>query len=59
MSQALVAALEIFSCGMWDLVPCPGIEPGPPASGAQSIRLLATTAREVTEPQILNANFPN
>ena len=23
-------------CSMWDLVPLPGIEPGPPALGAQS-----------------------
>ena len=25
-----------LSCGMWDLVPWPGIEPGPPALGGQS-----------------------
>ena len=28
---------RIFSCGMWDLVPRPGIEPRPPALGAQSL----------------------
>ena len=40
----LVAACGIFSCGtqtvsysMWDLVPWPGIEPGPPVLGAQSL----------------------
>ena len=33
----LVAAGEIFSCGMWDLVSSPGIEPGPPALGAPSL----------------------
>ena len=27
----LVAAFEMFSCGMWDLVPRAGIEPGPSA----------------------------
>ena len=26
-------SVQTFSCGMWDLVPCPGIEPGPPALG--------------------------
>ena len=26
-------ACELFSCGMWDLVPPPGIEPRPPALG--------------------------
>ena len=39
-----VAACRIFSSGMqtisssmWDLVPCPGIKPRPPALGAQSL----------------------
>ena len=41
----LVVACGIFSCGMWDLVPWPGIEPGPPALGAQS--LSHWTTREV------------
>ena len=31
-----MAALGI-SCSMWDLAPWPGIEPGPPALGAQSL----------------------
>ena len=26
-----------LSCSIWDLVPSPGIEPGPPALGAQSV----------------------
>ena len=30
-----VAECAIFSCGTWDLVPWPGIEPGPPALGAR------------------------
>ena len=32
----LVAAGRIFSCGMWNLVPQPGIKPRPPALGAWS-----------------------
>ena len=39
-------ALRIFSCGVWDLVPWPGIESSPPALGAWS--LSHWTAREVT-----------
>ena len=39
-----LAALGL-SCGMWDLVPWPGIEPGPHALGAQS--LTHWTTREV------------
>ena len=42
--QILVATSKIFTCGMqtlsysmWDLVPWPGIEPGPLALGAQSL----------------------
>ena len=31
--QVLVAAQEPFSCGMWDLVPWPGMEAGSPALG--------------------------
>ena len=31
LHRVLVAAFRMFSCGMWDLVPWPGIEPGPPA----------------------------
>ena len=34
-----------LSCSMWDLVPWPGIEPGPLALGAQ--RLSHRTTREV------------
>ena len=42
LCQVLVATWRIFSCGlwtpsMWDLVPWPGIEPGPPALGAWSL----------------------
>ena len=33
----LVAACKIFSCGLSDLVPQPGIEPGPPALGTWSL----------------------
>ena len=30
----LSCGLQTFSCGMWALIPQPGIESGPPASGA-------------------------
>ena len=41
----LVAALVIFHCDMWDLVPCPGMRPVSPASGLQILSHWAT--REV------------
>ena len=41
-----VAACGIFSCGMWHLVPFPGMEPRLPALGAQS--LSRWTTREVS-----------
>ena len=37
LSQVFVAACGIFSCIMSDLVPSPGVEPGPPALGAWSL----------------------
>ena len=40
-----VATCGIFSCGIWDLVPWPGIEPGPPALRTWS--LIHCTTREV------------
>ena len=43
----LVVASGIFSRSMRDLVPMPGIEPGPPASGAWS--LSHWTTREITQ----------
>ena len=36
LCQVLVVACEL-SCSMWNLVPWPGIEPRPPALGAQSL----------------------
>ena len=45
LPQVLVVGGRIFNCGLWDLVPQPGIEPGPPALGAQSRNY--RTAREV------------
>ena len=36
-----------FSGGVWDLVPPPGVEPGPPALGV--CRLSCWTTREVPE----------
>ena len=47
----LVMAWEIFSCGMQDLVPRPGIEPGPPALGAWSLNHWIT--REVPKTRVL------
>ena len=47
----LVTACELLVAAcMWDLVPRPGIEPGPPALGVQS--LSHWTTREV--PALLN-----
>ena len=40
-----------LSCGMWDLVSQSGIEPGPPALGAQSLSHWNT--REVLQGQVL------
>lgn len=37
LRQILVAANKILSCTTWDLVPLPGIEPGTPVWGAQSL----------------------
>ena len=34
--EVLSCGLLMLSWGMWDLVPPPGIEPGPPALGVQS-----------------------
>ena len=35
-TPVIVAACKL-SCSMWDLVPWPGIEPGPPALGGQNL----------------------
>ena len=44
-----------LGCGMWDLVPWPGIEPRPPALGAQSLK--HWTTREVPIC-VLKNSFP-
>ena len=56
-----LSARGIFSCGMrtlncskWSLVPCLGIEPGPPALLVQS--LSHWTAREVPDTGLLNGD---
>ena len=53
--------MQTVRCGMWDLVPWPGIEPRPPALGAWS--LSHCTTREVPGPCIylflLNCILPN
>ena len=46
-SLVVTCELLVVAC-MWDLVPWPGIEPGPPALGAQSLNHWAT--REVLPP---------
>ena len=46
-----VVACGVFSWGMWDLVPWPGIKPGSPAWGAQS--LSHWTTREVLKEEML------
>ena len=40
-----IVACGVFSCGMWDLAPWLGIEPRPPALGAQTVSY--GTTREV------------
>ena len=45
MGSLVVACELLVAACMWDLVPWPGIEPGPPALGAQSLTHCAT--REV------------
>ena len=37
LSWVLISAHGLFSCSMWDLVPWPEIEPGPPALGPQNL----------------------
>ena len=44
-----------LSCGMWDLVPWPGIEPRPAALGVQS--LSHWTVREVPQPRFLQCKW--
>ena len=44
-TQDLPCSVRALSCGMWDLVPWPGMEPGPPALGARSLN--HWTTREV------------
>ena len=38
----LSCGVRTLSCGMRDLVPQPGVEPGPPALGAQSLTYWTT-----------------
>ena len=44
---------RIFSCGMWDLIPWPVFEPGPPVLGVQHLSHLTT--REVPPQNLLPA----
>ena len=47
LHRVLEVACRIFSCGTWDLIPQPGIEPRPPALGAQRLSHWAT--RDIPE----------
>ena len=51
-AAALLQMLWTLSCGMWDLVPQPGIKPGPPALGAQSFS--HWTTKEIPEHKGFN-----
>ena len=46
-SSISVVACRIFTCGMWDLVPWPGIEFGPPVLGAWSLSHCSQANRQV------------
>ena len=50
-AEVLVAACEIFSCSMWDLVPPLGIQPRPPALEMQSLSLWTTSERKELLPR--------
>ena len=49
----LVIAHETFSCVMWDPDPRPGIEPGPPAGGAQSFSHWAREVRVLNISKVM------
>ena len=55
LCQILVAACRVFSCRMWAVVPRPGIEPRPPALGAQNLSHWIT--KEVPGPLFLSLTF--
>ena len=48
MGSSSSCRIWTLSCGIWDLVPWPGIEPRPPELGVQS--LMYWTTREVPQP---------
>ena len=52
--QVLVVACKMCSCGMWDLVSCPGIKPRLPALGGQS--LSPWTTGEIPGPRFWSWN---
>ena len=53
----LVAQVYLFGCDMWDLVPWPGIEPGSPALGAQSLSHWTTRQVPVLLSFLVCADF--
>ena len=52
--EMFFAACRIFSCDMQGLLPWPGIEPGPPALGAQSLSQWTT---KFTSPDFLQRRW--
>ena len=50
--------LGSFTCGMWNLVPWPGIEPGSPAPGVQSLGHWTTREVLVVHFQRVQIDFP-
>ena len=52
-----VAACELFSCGMWDLVPRPGVKPEPPTLKVQ--RFSHWTIREAPRARFLESTSHN
>ena len=54
MQDLLLWHIRSLSCGMWDLIPWWGIEPGSPELGAQS--LSHSTSREVPWAILNNGN---
>ena len=54
--QVLVVACGVFSCDVWDLAPWPGIEPGSPALGAQSLSHWTTRA-VLKEEMLLRGHY--
>ena len=53
-----ILAMPGLNCGLWDLVPWPGIEPGLPALGAQNLRHWTTRETPVDISLYLSSFSP-